>query len=73
MSMDYIRRTYGVPAKRGGRIAFTGATKAAQGVIVGSRGAHLRVRMDDSGLTHSLHPTWMLVYLSPSLAQGSGT
>jgi hypothetical protein len=67
MSMDYIRRTYGVPARRGGRIAFTTAAKAAQGSIVGARGQYLRVRMDGSGMTHSLHPTWMVVYLTPNV------
>ena len=65
MSMDYIRRAYGVPAKRGGRVSYTAAAKAVQGTIVGARGHYLRVRWDESGLTHSMHPTWMLVYLKP--------
>ena len=64
MSMDYIRRRFGGPARRGGRIAWGTAEKAARGTIVGTRGLLLRVRMDGSGMTHSLHPTWMLVYLS---------
>lgn len=63
MSMDYIRRTYQVPAKRGARVQFTYAAQAVQGTIVGTRGHYLRVRWDESGLTHSMHPTWMLVYL----------
>ena len=63
MSMDYIRRTYNVPAKRGGRVQFTSAPKAVQGRIVGSRGQYLRIRWDESGLTQTLHPTWMMVYL----------
>jgi hypothetical protein len=63
MSMDYIRRAYGVPAKRGGRVSYTAAEKAVQGTIVAARGHYLRVRWDESGLTHSMHPTWMLVYL----------
>ena len=62
--MDYIRRTYSVPAKRGGRVAWTTAENAAQGVIVGSHGQYLRVRMDDSGLTLTLHPTWMILYIN---------
>jgi hypothetical protein len=72
MSMDYIRRTYGVPAKRGGRIAFTTAEKAAQGTIVGARGQYLRVRMDESAMTHTMHPTWMLVYLETPNVQLGG-
>ena len=63
MSMDYIRRTYGVPAKRGARVQFTDAVKAVQGTIVGSRGHYIRVRWDETGYTHTMHPTWMMVYL----------
>ena len=67
MSMEYIRNFYGVPAKRGGRISFTNAKKAAQGTIIGSRGAYIRVRMDGSGMVHSLHPEWHIVYLTPNV------
>ena len=63
MSMDYIRRTYGVPAKRGALVQFTDARHAVRGRIVGSRGQYLRIRWDESGLTQTLHPTWMLVYV----------
>ena len=63
MSMDYIRRTYGVPARRGGRVQYTGAKKSVQGTIVSARGHYLRVRWDESGQVQSMHPTWMLVYL----------
>ena len=64
MSMAYIRRAYGVPAKRGGRVAFNphGQVRSI-GVIVGSRGARLRVRWDGDGTTHTLHPTWRIEYL----------
>ena len=63
--MDYIRRTYSVPAKRGGRVRFTNAPKAVQGTIVAARGHYLRVRWDESGRTDTMHPTWMLEYLKP--------
>lgn len=71
--MDYIRRTYGVPSKRGARIIYTGSPilGSVGGVIVGSRGAYLRVRMDDghpSSLV-TLHPTWCVEY--PSAADNS--
>lgn len=64
MSMEQIRRTYGVPAKRGARVGFnpTGA-RESRGVIVGSRGMYLRVRWDLEGRTVSLHPTWCIKYL----------
>lgn len=63
MSMDYIRRTYGVPAKRGGRVQFTAADYKRCGTIVGARGQYLRVRWDEDKRTTSSHPTWMLAYL----------
>lgn len=72
MSMDYIRRTYGVPAKRGARVQFTDAVKAVQGTIVGSRGHYIRVRWDETGYTHTMHPTWMMVYLKKPNAEFSG-
>ena len=65
MSMDYIRRTYDVPAKRGARILFcdTGGL-IHDGVIVGSRDAYLRVRLPTfSGRNIvTLHPTSDLLY-----------
>jgi hypothetical protein len=69
MSMAYIRRAYGVPAKRGALVQFTSAARAVRGRIVGSRGQYLRIRWDQSGLTQTLHPTWMLVYLKTPNSQ----
>jgi hypothetical protein len=63
MSMDYIRRTYNVPAKRGGRVQFTAAYDALKGTIVSSRGPWIRVRWDETGRVQTLHPTWQIVYL----------
>ena len=65
MSMDYIRRTYGVPAKRGAQILFRGVIGQAgiTGVVIGTRGHYLRVRMDATCLTWTLHPTWEVEYL----------
>ena len=65
MSMDYIRRTYGVPAKRGARIRFDGVFGqfGITGCVIGSRNQYLRVRMDSTGLIWTLHPTWQVQYL----------
>lgn len=63
MSLPYIRRAYGVPAKRGQRVQFTEAACGVRGTIVGSRGQYVRVRWDESGRTDTMHPTWMLVYI----------
>ena len=61
MSMEYICKTYGVPAKQGGRILYRGKE---HGVIVGSEGHYLRVKMDNERVILSYHPTWEMRYLS---------
>lgn len=64
MSAKYVRDTYGVPAKRGGRIRFTwgGWHGSPLGTIVSFPGQYIRVRMDDGGV-YQLHPTWEVEYL----------
>jgi hypothetical protein len=64
MSMDFIRRMYSVPAKRGARVAYTSAEEAVQGVIVSARGPYLRIRWDDSGRTTTHHPEDCIKYLA---------
>lgn len=64
MSMDYIRKTYGVPAKRGGTVRYTPPLHdPRKGTIVGSRDAYLRVRLDGEKRTVFLHPTWCVEYV----------
>lgn len=67
MSLEYIRKTYSVPAYRGGRILFDhgdGGGKC-KGTITGSRGQYLTVRLDHSERSRpiTLHPTWNVEYL----------
>lgn len=69
MSMDYIRTTYGVPAKRGGRVEYTGGTVPVLGTITGAHGARLRIRLDGSEHIHNFHPTWELRYLPPPVLE----
>ena len=79
MSMKYIRKYYGVPAKRGGRIEFTNCDGVPRlGTIVAARDAQLCVRFDkqshvayDRRRPLRLHPTWNVRYLSAKdLPQG---
>jgi len=65
MSMKYIRDTYKVPAKRGARVRYTPANKRVgfEGVIVGSSGRLLRIRLDGEEQVKSYHPTWRMEYL----------
>lgn len=63
--MDYIRKFYGVPAKRGARIEFTpGLYRIQTGTIIGSIQGRLKVRFDDEPKRVAiLHPTWEVRYL----------
>lgn len=63
MSMEYIRRSYGVPAKRGARVEYTGEAETQNGTITGTCGARLRIRMDGEDYIGIYHPTWELRYL----------
>lgn len=63
MSIDYIRRQYSVPAKKGGRVEYTGNDKPEFGTICGAQGAHLTIRLDGMKHTMPYHPTWKLRYL----------
>lgn len=59
MSAEYVRRTYGVPAKRGGRVIVDGR----EGVITSFRGAVLMVRLDGEARPVPAHPTWRVQYM----------
>ena len=71
MGFEYVRAAYGVPAKKGGRVRYTGGQEPQEGTITGAQGGHISIRLD--GAAHSLpfHPTWELEYLSTT--QGEKT
>lgn len=60
MSLDYIRKTYNVPAEIGRAVTCSGQS----GVIVGHNGPHIEVLLDKDkpGNTGFYHPTWEVVY-----------
>jgi hypothetical protein len=63
MSMEYIRKTYGVPAKRGGKVIInTHLGVKFNGIITGSKDARLRISINKrrGGL---YHPTDNIEYL----------
>ena len=60
MSMTWIRQHYNVPAKRGVRVEIDGK----RGVITGTSGPHLRVRLDGDKHAVPAHPTWHMTYLT---------
>jgi hypothetical protein len=63
--MEYIRKTYRVPAKRGMRIEFSGNPHRGKllGTIVGEANQYLRVKIDGEDRTWTLHPTWEMRYI----------
>lgn len=64
MSMDYIRRTYSVPAKRGGRVEYLASDgELMEGTITGAVEGYLRIRLDGAKHSGRYHPTWALKYL----------
>ena len=56
--LEYISKTYNIPAKKGGRIEY----KSRPGTIVGAKGPHLRIRLDGETKINSYHPTWEMEY-----------
>ena len=58
MTAEYVRRYYGVPAKRGMRVTVDGKP----GVIVSFPNQYLGVRLDGERRTVRCHPTWRVDY-----------
>ncbi len=63
--MAWVRRHYDVPAKRGGRVRYTGEgdDKPEFGTIRSASGGHLNIQLDGRRFPLPFHPTWKLEYL----------
>lgn len=61
--MSYIRQVYGVPAKRGGKVRYTGGKAVETGTIKSACGNYLKIQMDGAKSVLPFHPTWQLDYL----------
>ena len=57
-TMEWIRRTYDVPARHGMRIEYDGKPAT----IVGTRGPYLAFRVDGEKRIAADHPTYRIVY-----------
>jgi hypothetical protein len=62
MSMEWIRKTYGVPAKRGMRVEYNGGGRKEMGTIRSASNGKLNIQLDGINHTMPLHPTWELRY-----------
>lgn len=74
MSLEYIRKTYSVPAYRGQRVCYTGSNKfGIYGTITSSKGPYIRILVDDRVEGYRgrliLHPTWKVEYLNNDKAK----
>lgn len=69
MSMAYIRSYYNVPAKRGARVRYNGKP----GVIVGSNGARLKIRLDGERSAKAYHPMWHIEYIESARPAPAGS
>ncbi|OIN06140.1 hypothetical protein BFS86_19750 [Shewanella algae] len=67
MSMEWVRKYYSVPAKRGGRIKYTGGwndpSKSIFGTIRSASNGRLNIQLDGENYTSQFHPTWEITYL----------
>lgn len=52
MSLEYIRETYDVPAKKGGKVTY----KDKPGVIIGHSGPHVKIRLEGEKGGRPYHP-----------------
>ena len=71
MSMEYIRRAYGVRVKRGDRVTYTGCGETEHGTVTGADGHYLRIRLDGHKRSGNFHPTWKLTYTATPGAEGA--
>lgn len=61
--MNWIRKYYGVPAYRGGRVIYTGGMAPRWGTIRGASGGYLSITLDGESKPGRYHPTWEIKYL----------
>lgn len=59
MSMEWHRRNYGVPVRRGRQVIFDGKP----GRITSAPDNYLRIQLDEGGSPLVAHPRWRVTYL----------
>ena len=68
MSMAWVRKYYGVSAKRGGRVRYTGEGRDEFGTIRSATNGRLNIQWDSLPHAYPVHPTWELEYLTATPA-----
>ena len=69
MGIEQVRKSRGVPAKRGGRVRYTGSGRVQYGTIKSAKHGYLKILLDGDKWPKTFHPTWELEYLD---ANGEG-
>lgn len=64
MSLAWVRKNYGVPAKRGARVIYSGGETAVPGTVRSARYGKVYIQLDGTSQSRPFHPTWKLSYLS---------
>ena len=59
---EYIRDAYKVPAKKGGRVTYTGGGAPKGGTITGAENGRVMILLDGETLPQPYHPKWELEY-----------
>ena len=57
MSMDYVRKTYGVPAKRGGRVEVAREDGTTRSGTITRATHYVYIRLDSMTYARPYHPT----------------
>ena len=58
-NMEYIRKYYKVPARKGGKIKYKGKI----GKIIGAHNSYLKIKLDGEKRPGFFHPTYEIEYL----------
>lgn len=62
MSFEHINKTYGLKARVGGHVCYSGGEEPKEGTITGVRGQYVRILLDGDKKPKNFHPTWELEY-----------
>lgn len=62
--MEWIRKTYRVPAYRGVRVVYSGSGTDQYGTIKSASNGHLKILLDGAKHPALFHPTWQIRYLA---------
>lgn len=62
MSLEYINKTYGLNARIGQRVRYTGGEEPVEGTITGVRDQYVRILLDGEKKPKNFHPIWELEY-----------